>query len=894
MRHILIVVFLSLVTNTFAQYGLYQNCSLQNAQGQAISSASVYFLTQPANQSSLSPQARIFANSAGTGGPISQPVYTNGFGACSAYMAPGIYTVCYVRPSTGQICYIDQSVSPYSTYASGTVNACAYPGADGGAKFNSAVASLAGPGTILINPACGINWTTQAVFGPNQTAVFLGGTYTIAGFTLNVGDTIDGSNAATLQMPAYSTVSTAGMFTTYNGTTVASNDVIQNITLDGNWLNTPSANTCLYAQCRPALRIDNGSNATAVHDIHIQHATFQNWNNPAIELINNYPLPYNIWTEDSKFDHFGTHVWYSAGFDRNVFIRNNYFHDWGVGLTTSHANPIVTFDYTGYSGTSQFGMDISGNTFDPTTPPPDGYGFAAEVGAGGAGWVTGFTFENNTMKDGGTGNGGGLSGEFNGATIDGNVWSNNGPCELLGNNITVSGNTITNGTILVNPWYDIVSSASQISGNMINFIGREYTQCGNPNTVNQEGITVSGVGTVTSVALTQAIHQTAQTFTISSVTFTPQTNSSTPPEMVLNGTFSGGASNGYQNWGFTITGALNGGNDGNFICAASTGTTLTFVNPKGVTETSPGGATAVSSVNTTSYVGTYTNSSPGDDIGSFNGLVGEKQIAVTGFTNAGNNTNTTVTATAFSWSGGNLTITAANTYAANQPVIIHSTFPDPLYLLNGLQFTVLASGLSTSQFLIAEPSVGGSGSTDATFTVPPLSTFANSLTAMAVYNPSGVNETHAGALSIAPSSYNANIGPDNINMGVSSGSCAGVFLGFGNDGQGSIYDVTVHDVTVSGLSGANIPCFGIDVLTGTMTPESSGFTLQDNIFTNIGIGIGLAAPVGSFQDVTAARNKFINTVSTIDVPNVPVGYRARDNVTTDTQTEQHKPIQRKQ
>ena len=38
----------------FAQsYGLYQTCQLQTAMGQAVSGAQVYFLTQPANPSSL-------------------------------------------------------------------------------------------------------------------------------------------------------------------------------------------------------------------------------------------------------------------------------------------------------------------------------------------------------------------------------------------------------------------------------------------------------------------------------------------------------------------------------------------------------------------------------------------------------------------------------------------------------------------------------------------------------------------------------------------------------------------------------------------------------------------------------------------------------------------------
>jgi hypothetical protein len=68
------------------------------------------------------------------------------------------------------------------------------------------------------------------------------------------------------------------------------------------------------------------------------------------------------------------------------------------------------------------------------------------------------------------------------------------------------------------------------------------------------------------------------------------------------------------------------------------------------------------------------------------------------------------------------------------------------------------------------------------------------------------------------------------------------------------------------------------VLTGTVTPESSGFTFKNNIFTDIGIGIRLDAPVSptaSFQDVTAEGNKFTNVPGgAIDMPVTPVGFRA--------------------
>jgi len=519
------------------------------------------------------------------------------------------------------------------------LNAAEFSGSDCGAKINSADASLGSAGgEIDVNQACGTTWTTQAILSANHNLVFTQtGTYVVAGITVSGSNTID-LRGAELQMPAYSS-GTAGMFTTYNGSTAASNVWIENGILDGNWSNTPSANTCLYAACRPALRIDNNSNSTAVHDIHFQHIVAQNWNNPVVELINNYPLPYNIWLGGGNvYRNIGTHVIYSFGFDRNFFVRDSYFYNWGVGLTSSHADPIVTFDYTGYAGTSQFTMDISGNTFDNTQVAPDGYGFAAEVGAGGAGWVTDFTFNNNHMNDNGTGTGGCLSGNFWTATITANDWTSEGPCELTGTNMTVAGNTIRNGAILLNAAEFMPSLAGTVSGNTIDFVGPTDSEP-NPNAANQKGITVSGYGSNLTATLSQAIRQTAQTFTITSVAFNPQTVSGTPPTIVATGTITGGGSNAYVNWAFTLAGMGNGGNNGTYICTASTGTTLTFANPKGVTETSPSGATAVSSASTTAYVGGYSS------WGSFNGMTEQDHIAVTGFSNAGNN-STTLTAIA--------------------------------------------------------------------------------------------------------------------------------------------------------------------------------------------------------------------------------------------------------
>lgn len=90
-------------------YGLYQDCQLQTATGQAVAGAQVYFLDQPANTTNLTPQAQVYSSS--TGGTVTQPLTTNGYGECSAYLAPGLYTVVYVSPYTGTRVFPDQAVN---------------------------------------------------------------------------------------------------------------------------------------------------------------------------------------------------------------------------------------------------------------------------------------------------------------------------------------------------------------------------------------------------------------------------------------------------------------------------------------------------------------------------------------------------------------------------------------------------------------------------------------------------------------------------------------------------------------------------------------------------------------------------------------------------------------
>jgi hypothetical protein len=600
-------------------------------------------------------------NGSSVGGVTLVPLTAGGTGASTAPAAlstlgaqaaiPGLTSDGLngiVVPANGTFGGNVAAVNVTAQQVNNILSASSFAGGDCGAKINAADSALGSlSGEIDVIPGCGTTWTTQVVLSAKHNLkVTQAATYVMPGITVSGTNIVD-LGGSTFQIAPYSTSNNTGLFTTFVGATPASNVTIQNGVIDGNTANTLPANSCWISNCRPAVRIDNNNNGvTAAHDITIQNVTFQNWNNPPLLLQGraSYPLPYNVSILNNKFINSGGNVITSFGFDRNLVIRGNYFSSWGTGLTSNHADPIVTLDYTGYPGTSQFDLDVSSNVFDNTTISPDGFGFVAEIGAAGLGWVTNFTFSNNHMNDEGTNYGGELSGNFVNASVTGNVWTTQGAGELMGSRITATGNSITNGSFVLGATDYSPSTGNVVANNIISIPG----QIGVPGTqINQKAIYMAGFATETAV-LSNAIQQTALSFsvtgaTLTGITFNPRLNT-TPPEIVVSGSF-GGSVNTYQNWAFTLAGAKNGGNNNTFICVASTSSSMTFVNPVGVSETTlPSGAALSSSSGTTAYVGTFSGAYPTIQ-GSFNGLQGLNNVSVTGFANANNNvTNTTAIA----------------------------------------------------------------------------------------------------------------------------------------------------------------------------------------------------------------------------------------------------------
>jgi hypothetical protein len=100
-------------------------------------------------------------------------------------------------------------------------------------------------------------------------------------------------------------------------------------------------------------------------------------------------------------------------------------------------------------------------------------------------------------------------------------------------------------------------------------------------------------------------------------------------QAVYTGTITGGGSNAFEGDTFIIAGFTNAVNNGEFLVAASTTTTLTLVNASAVAETHAATAAPISEQGTAVYTGTITN-------GGSNAYVGAT-FTVAGFTNGVNN-----------------------------------------------------------------------------------------------------------------------------------------------------------------------------------------------------------------------------------------------------------------
>lgn len=152
--------------------------TVQDAQGNALSGADVYFCTQPANTSTIppSPLATIYGIITG-GTPLTQPVITNGFGQAFAYMDDSVlYTVVYTHPLfLAPLVYIDQSVGGGGTGVSVTpIQASTLAGTITGSI----------PGTVFVLPSTPL--AGSLILDQNGMTLTPNLGYTISGATITL------------------------------------------------------------------------------------------------------------------------------------------------------------------------------------------------------------------------------------------------------------------------------------------------------------------------------------------------------------------------------------------------------------------------------------------------------------------------------------------------------------------------------------------------------------------------------------------------------------------------------------------------------------------------------------------------------------------------------------
>ena len=196
------------------------------------------------------------------------------------------------------------------------------------------------------------------------------------------------------------------------------------------------------------------------------------------------------------------------------------------------------------------------------------------------------------------------------------------------------------------------------------YTGVAGNSTGSFSIVTNGGLTFGCIAQTYGNNFTTVVQNTAQSFSLTSV------NGSTQP--TYNGTITGGASNAFRGYIFTITGFVNSNNNITAICLESTATTLVFAIAVSTTSETHAG-TATSSASNAAFSGT---------VGFFAGnnyqnLVGHTVVS-TGFGFAGNNTTFTVLANGYDpffgnfWIGGAVSGSSAS---AQTGTIAETTAP---------------------------------------------------------------------------------------------------------------------------------------------------------------------------------------------------------------------------
>jgi len=245
---------------------------------------------------------------------------------------------------------------------------------------------------------------------------------------------------------------------------------------------------------------------------------------------------------------------------------------------------------------------------------------------------------------------------------------------------------------------------------------------------------------------------------------------------VYTGTITGGAGNAFAGDTVVVAGFINARNNGTFTCTASTATTITLNNTRGVAQTHAATAT----VTTALYTGTITG-------GAGNAFAGST-VVVTGFVNAANNG----TFTAVASSATTLTLSTPAAVAETDPAT--ATLPSAGSTSTVYTGTITggtANGFAGDNFVVAGFT---NAANNGTFTCT-----VSTATTLTCSNAAGIAETHA-ATATTNSTFNWSLGavsvnPSTADIAVTTSVGSAVFLG-----QNTTYNITI---TNNGPSAAN-------------------------------------------------------------------------------------------
>jgi uncharacterized repeat protein (TIGR01451 family) len=403
---------------------------------------------------------------------------------------------------------------------------------------------------------------------------------------------------------------------------------------------------------------------------------------------------------------------------------------------------------------------------------------------------------------------------------------------------------VTSGGANSNPNQDIVGTASSRTGAPSVPLSETFNETFNLTSVVPGAVTFN----LTSIAPnTTTFNLTSVTPTNVVLTLTSVANAGGGGTTVYTGTVTGGAGNAYAGDTVVIAGFGNGRNNGTFTCTASTATTITLNNTRGVAQA--GAATATVTVSTV-YTGTITG-------GAGNVFAGDN-VVVAGFKTAANNGTFVATASTAT------TLTLSNKASAAE------TDPGTAKVTTAV-YTGTITGGAGNAFLDDRVVITGftNAANNGTFVA-----IASSATTLTLNNTAAVAETDPATASVANGSSTSTVYTGTITDGAGNAFAGDSFAiaGFTNAANNGTFTCTASTATT--LTCSNAAAIA-ETDPGTASTESTfnwsegavsinPSTADIAVTTSVASAVFLGSPTTYNISVTNNGPSAANTVKLVD------------------------------